>query len=141
MPSGILIHPAVWPQYMGEKVGSAVPPFFGGVGELGAADVGRKFGGSAPFGAGGLGPHLTQCGLGRGLPLYQVASCSIQPFGHNRHGPKIGGCPFWGRGAVSPSNSVAGVEAYLCAKFHLDPSNGLATIHQRFIQTDRTTVR
>jgi len=22
----------------------------------------------------GLGPHLTQCGLGRGLPLYQVAS-------------------------------------------------------------------
>ena len=29
------------------------------------------------------GPHLTQCGLGRGLPLYQVASWSIQPFGHN----------------------------------------------------------
>jgi len=32
---------------------------------------------------GGLGPHLTQCGLGRGLPLHQVASWSIQPFGHN----------------------------------------------------------
>ena len=32
---------------------------------------------------GGLGSHLTQCGLGRGLPLYQVASWSIQPFGHN----------------------------------------------------------
>jgi len=31
----------------------------------------------------GLGPHLTQCGLGRNLPLYQVASWSIQPFGHN----------------------------------------------------------
>jgi len=30
MPSGILIHPAVWPQYMGEKVGYAVrPPFWG----------------------------------------------------------------------------------------------------------------
>jgi len=29
----------------------------------------------APVGAGSsLGPHLTQCGLGRGLPLYQVAS-------------------------------------------------------------------
>ena len=28
-------------------------------------------------------PHLTQCGLGRGLPIYQVASWSIQPFGHN----------------------------------------------------------
>jgi len=31
----------------------------------------------------GLSPHLTQCRLGRGLPRYQVASWSIQPFGHN----------------------------------------------------------
>jgi len=30
-----------------------------------------------------LGPNATQCGLGRGRPPYQVASCSIQPFGHN----------------------------------------------------------
>ena len=30
-----------------------------------------------------LGPHLTQCRLGRGLPPYQVASWSTQPFGHN----------------------------------------------------------
>jgi len=29
-------------------------------------------------------PHLTHCRLGRGLPLYQVASWSMQPFGHNR---------------------------------------------------------
>jgi len=30
-------------------------------------------------------------------PSYQVASWSIQPFGHNRHGPKIGGLyPFLG---------------------------------------------
>ena len=36
----------------------------------------------------------TQCGLGWGLPSYQVASWSIQPSGHNRHGPKSGrrGC-------------------------------------------------
>jgi len=27
-----------------------------------------------------LGPHLTQCGLGRGLPLHQVASSYIQLF-------------------------------------------------------------
>jgi len=40
----------------------------------------------APF-AGELGPHLTQCGLGWRLLPYQVASSSIQPFGHNRHGP------------------------------------------------------
>jgi len=37
-----------------------------------------------PFeGGAGLPPnHLTQCSLGQGLPMYQVAS-SIQPFGHN----------------------------------------------------------
>jgi len=34
---------------MGQKVGAAVPPFRGGE----------------------LGPHLTQCRLGRGLPPYQ----------------------------------------------------------------------
>jgi len=42
-----------------------------------------------------LGPRQTQCGLGLGVLPYQVASESIQPFGHNRHGtkgPKIG----WG---------------------------------------------
>jgi len=44
----------------------------------------EKWGGAAVGGAGSpLGHHLTQCGLGRGLPLYQVASWSIQPFGHN----------------------------------------------------------
>ena len=31
---------------------------------------------------------------------------------------------------------MASVEAYLHAKFHLDPSNRLATIHKRHIQTD-----
>jgi len=32
---------------------------------------------------GELGLHLTQCRLGRGLPPYQMASWSIQLFGHN----------------------------------------------------------
>jgi len=41
-----------------------------------------------PF-LGELNPHLTQCRLGRGLPPYQMLYSSI--FGHNRHGPKIGG--------------------------------------------------
>jgi len=37
-----------------------------------------------PFTLGELGPHLTQCGLGRDLPPYQVAPWSIKPFGmHN----------------------------------------------------------
>jgi len=63
-------------------------------GRLATADMSRKRGkgGCAPLGE--LSPHLIQCRRGRGLPLYQVASWSIQPFSHNRHGPKIGGlCP------------------------------------------------
>jgi len=34
---------------------------------------------------------------------------------------------------------MARAEAYLRAKFHLDPSNRLATVHQRYRQTDRQT--
>ena len=54
VPSGILIHAAVWPQQTwAENWGAGAVP---------------------PFGGGKLGPHLTQCRLGRGLPPYQVAS-------------------------------------------------------------------
>jgi len=66
-------------------------------------------GGYAPFCGSGvqLGAHVTQCGLGRGLHSHQVASWSIQPFGHNRHGLKIGGGTvpsfFAGGRAKSPS--------------------------------------
>ena len=89
---------------------------------LATTDMGQKWRGLCPFFGGELGPYLTKCRLGRGLRPYQVASSSIQPFGHNGHGPKIGSlCPlFWG--AVSPSNIVTGDEAYLHAKFHLDPT-------------------
>jgi len=74
MPSGILMHAAVWHNRNGPKIGDGAPP---------------------PFGGRGLGPHLTQSGLGRGLPPYQVTSWSMQPFGRNRNGPKIGGAvPF-----------------------------------------------
>jgi len=47
--------------------------------------VGQKVTGCyVPLSVGGqLGPHLKQCRLGRGLPLYQVAYWSIQPYGHN----------------------------------------------------------
>ena len=41
----------------------------------------------------------------------------------------------WGLGPHL--TNVARAEAYLHAKFHLDPSNRLATIHQRHRQTDR----
>jgi len=69
-------------------------------------DVGQKEGAAEPF-RGVLGPRLIQCGLGRGLLPYHVASSSIQPFGHNRHEPKTGGCaPFMGE-AATPSNTTS----------------------------------
>ena len=40
---------------------------------LAATDMHRKAGAAVPISVGELGPHLTQCGLRRGLPLYQVA--------------------------------------------------------------------
>jgi len=53
VPSRILIYPAVWPrQTWAENWGRAF--FWRGMGQL--------------------GPHLTQCRLGRGLPPYQLAS-------------------------------------------------------------------
>jgi len=59
--------------------------------------------------------------------------------GHNRHGPKIGGVPLWG--SWNPmQHDVTWSTAYLRTKWHLDPSNRLATIHQRHRQDrqDRT---
>jgi len=76
------------------------------MGDLATIDMGRKEGEVlCPF-RGELDPHLTQCGLGQGLLPYQVASSSIEPFGHNVHGPKLGGdVPFFWGGAGSPSNT------------------------------------
>ena len=70
--------------------------------------MGRKLGGSYPFfGEEGAGSPSNTVARGRGLPPYQVASRSIQPFGRNGYGPKIGGlCPFGGGGAGSPSNTM-----------------------------------
>jgi len=73
---------------------------------LATIDMGRQLGGGlCPFlGGAELGPHVTQCGQGRGLPLYQVASWSIQPFGHNKHGQKLGAVPpFLGRVSWVPT--------------------------------------
>ena len=66
----------------------------------------------------------------------------MQPFGRNRYGPKIGGlCPLGEGSSVPTLHSVARAEAYRHAKFHLDPSNRFATVHERHRhdrQTDRT---
>ena len=117
------------------------------VDHLATIDIGRK-GGSAVSLSGRvreLDPHLTQCHLGRGLPPYQVASWSILPFGHNRHGPKIGMllCPFF-RGKLGPHvTQYACAEAYPRTKWHLDPCSRLATIHGpklRVLSLSSTTI-
>ena len=49
--------------------------------------------------------------------------------------------PLFGESWVPVKHNVVGVVAYLHAKFHLDPSNRLATIHKRHKQTYRQTDR
>ena len=101
--------------------------------------MGRKLGGVPPFLWGELGPYLTQCRLDRGLPQYQVP---LNPSSHwtttdMDRKLKNGGCAFLGRAGYT-SNNVTEAEAYLHAKFHLDPSNRLAIIHQSHRQTGQT---
>ena len=63
-------------------------------------DTGQKLG-PCTFHAGDAGSPSNTTSLGRGLPRYQVAYCSIQQFGHNRYGPKIGGsCAPLGEGEL-----------------------------------------
>jgi len=45
--------------------------------------MGQKLGRAVPIWGRGLGPRLTQCGEGRGLPACQVSSLSIQPSGQS----------------------------------------------------------
>jgi len=52
---------------------------------------------------GELVPHVAQCCLDQGPLPCQVPSLSIQPFGHNGHGPKIGWLlPLFGEGSLFP---------------------------------------
>ena len=97
IPSGILIHPAVWSQQTWAEIWGSCASWplrlfriqhnvarakayhrtkwhLNQFSSLTTTNMGRKFGGSAPFWRGELGFHLTQCRLCRGLPFYQVAS-------------------------------------------------------------------
>ena len=63
------------------------------------------------------------------------------PWGARQHGPKIlGAVPLLREEELGPhpQHNVARAEAYLRAKFRLDPSNRLATVHERYRHTDRT---
>jgi len=54
-------------------------------------------------------------------------------------GRKLGGCAPLGEGELDPHLTQCGqAEAYLRAKFHLDQSNRLATVHERHRQTGQT---
>jgi len=74
------------------------------------------------FGWGELSPRLTQYGLGQGIPLYHVASWSIQPFGRIDMGHKVEGGCCWGK----LTQCRLGWDL-LCSKWHLNPSIRLAT--------------
>jgi len=58
-------------------------------------------------------------------------------------GQKLGGgCAPLGEGELDPHlTECARAEAHLHAKFYLDPSNCLATVHKRYRQTAQTTDR
>jgi len=138
----------LWPQktWAEKKVGAAVP-FCGGAASpsntmwpgprstfiqwrfqpssrMATIDMNRKLGGCAPFKG---GEHH----LGWGLPPYQVASSSIQPFGHNRHRPKIGRglCPFFWDDLGPHRTQSRWAEAYLHTKWHLSPDSRWATMY------------
>ena len=74
-----------------------------------------------------MGPHLAHCGLDRGPPPCQVPSWSIQPFGNNRHGPKIGGglCALFWEGQLGPhltqSRLGRGLPPYQVASKSIQP--------------------
>ena len=55
-------------------------------------------------------------------------------------GRKLRGCAPLGEGELGSHLTQCGqAEAYLHAKFHLDPSKRLAIIHQRYRQTGQRT--
>jgi len=72
---------------------------------LATIDMGRKLGAQSPFWGGELGPHLTQCCLGRGPPPYQVAYSSSH-LARTDMGRKLGCMPLLGGGAGSPSKTT-----------------------------------
>jgi len=86
------------------------------MGDRGHNRHGPKRGGCCAFADSSIGTRLIQSDLGRGLLPYQVASSSIQLFGHNRHGSTIG----WGGYALflgvagSPSNTKSPVLRPTC---------------------------
>ena len=82
----------------------------------------------------------TQCGLGPGLLPYQVASSSIQPFGHNRHLDSDLGqftvtrfkiqFPIWP--PLTPTSYLSPFLGYLMLHVFFHKTNGKNYFHFRF---------
>jgi len=94
----------------------------------------------APFCGKELGPHLVQCRLGRGIPPYQVASWSIQPFGHSRHWAAIESAMSFPWGSWVPKYNTIwlgrGLSPYKVASWSIQPfSHNIPTLQDR--QTDK----
>ena len=97
---------------------------------LATTDTGRKWGScrASPFWW-GLGLHLTQYRLGRGLPPYQVDLDPSSRLATTDMGRKLEGLyPFWGK--LGPYLTQCGLDRCLPPyQVDLDPSSRLATIH------------
>ena len=128
VPSGVFIHPPFghnihgpkteglypfflrrsWVPIEHNRLGQGLPPcqvvYPDPSSRLATIDMGRKLGEYAPSPEGELGPHLSQCGQSRGLPSCHVLYRFMQPFGHNKHGPKKGAPPEppFGHGELDP---------------------------------------
>ena len=84
------------------------------MGNRGHSKHGPKRGGAVPLLRSAGNPSI-QCGLRRGLLPYQVASSSIQPFGHNSvgcHSPRGGSRGVVGFGRTSPQTDAPRNQRY-----------------------------
>ena len=97
---------------------------------LATTDMGRKLGAGFPCNIMWPGPRPT-C-----IPSGVLINANVWP--QQTCAENWGAVPpFLGEQELGPIlHSVAWAEAYLHAKFHLDPCNRLATVHQRYRQTD-----
>jgi len=85
VPSGILIYSDVWSQQTWAENWGCTP--LGWVGSMGhEPKIGELL---CPFLGGCMGPHVTQCGLGRGLPRTKWHLDQRSHFAAI-HGPKLG---------------------------------------------------
>jgi len=103
---------------------------------LATTDMGRKLDGCASFLGTGAGSPSNRMSFGpwpTSLPsgILILAVVWPQQIWAENWGRTVS---LWGGGTGSPSNSVARAEAYLRAKFHIDPSNRLAAIYKCYRQ-------